>query len=175
MLDYLHKLTTRKLCFCIRNRKYEKKYDHIGHPFKHKEVGLTPELIQAYILYELETSYFQIGKVCFKQKNGLPMGGFNSVPLACIDAMVQEHIWANMIRGKIKMRYWDDILIIYPRKLNKNKIENLHNRLNKIYDPDLSVELEGYSNEKIDFLEYIITKELETYHKKKSYKKQYWR
>ena len=68
MLDYLHKLTTRKLCFCIRNRKYEKKYDHIGHPLKYKEVGLTPELIQAYIQYELNTSYFQIRKVCLKQK-----------------------------------------------------------------------------------------------------------
>ena len=34
----------RKLCFCIRTREYEKRYDHIGHPYKYKEMDSQHDL-----------------------------------------------------------------------------------------------------------------------------------
>lgn len=171
-LDTLAKTVNRTLCFCIRNRKYEKSYDHIGHPFKYKEIGLTPSLVKQYIEYELNTSYFQINGICYRQKNGLPMGGFNSAPLACLDAMAQEHICANLLKKRISIRYRDDILLIAPKKLNEAEIHKQHMILNKIYGPELTVELEGYSNKEINFLEYKLTNKLETYHHNKNYNKE---
>jgi len=168
-MEYLRHLVKRKLCFCIRNRKYEKLYDHLGHPFKYKEIGLTPKLILEYINYELDTAYFQINQICYKQKNGLPMGGFNSAPLACLDAMVQEHLSANILQGIIKTRYRDDILIVIPRKLNSLEIGYKHEQINHIYGPDLSIELEDYSHTNTKFLEYVITNKLETYHLNKNF------
>ena len=168
-LEYLRTQTTRKLCFCIRNRKYERRYDHIGHPQKYKEIGILPDLVLAYIKYELDTSFFQINGTCYRQKNGLPMGGFNSAPLACLDAMVQEHQNANLLRGRIKIRYRDDILMILPRILDEDAIHKQHNKLNKIYGPDLTVELEGYSYNKMNFLEFTLLFNLETHHYNKNY------
>ena len=95
------------------------------------------------------------------------MGGFNSAPLACLDAMVQEHLAANLMRGHIKLRYRDDILL-FPKKISNIEIKRRHDRLNQIYGPDLQVELEQTSHTKINFLEYIITNTLNTYHLNKN-------
>lgn len=154
----------RKLCFCIRLRKYEKRYDHIGHPYKYKEIGISTKLLRAYIYYELDYPYFQINNNCYVQNNGLPMGGFNSAPLACLDAMVQEYYCRSLRKQSLNLRYRDDILQIYFRRLTTEEIQQQLLILNTIYGPELTVELEATSHSTIQFLEYVITSNLQTHH-----------
>ena len=82
--------------------------------------------------------------------------------------MVQEHLAANLLRDHIKLRYRDEILLIFPRILAKENIRKKHEKLNKIYGPELQVELEQISYISINFLEYVIMNNLETYHLNKN-------
>lgn len=153
--------TTRTLNFAIRNRAYENHYDHIGKPFRQKETGITCALILAYVKFELNFPFFHINDTVYLQKNGLPMGGFLSAPLACLDAMLQEHHYRHLLTTPIKFRFRDDILLCYACHLNQSKITDIHDHLNFIYRPDLCVELEDQSHTNIQFLEVDINSSME--------------
>jgi hypothetical protein len=156
--------SSKRLCFAIRTREYERKYDHIGHPYQHKEIGFPPYLIRAFIQYELDFPYFQVNNQIFKQINGLPMGGFNSAPLACLDSMLQEHLHPLLWQDASCFRYRDDIFAVFPKKLSEFEITDFHNRLSHLYGPDLSVQLESISYSAMDFLEFHITSNLTISH-----------
>lgn len=86
----------RKLGFAIRRRSYEKHLDRIGHANKLHETGVTMTEILRYADFELKYPLFQVGKKIVMQRHGLPMGGFLSAHLACIDAMTQEHYFQSL-------------------------------------------------------------------------------
>jgi hypothetical protein len=160
-LNTLHHFYTT-LCFGIRNRQSDKHLDHIGHPFKFQETGFTPENILQYCEFELNSAFLEINQECYEQEHGLPMGGFLSAPLACIYTMYMEHTFHRLFYKFQIFRYRDDILAISPTTLTASKQNLLHSKLNLIYGPDLTVELEHSTNGPTTFLEYIITPKLET-------------
>ena len=150
--------TRRRLTFAIRRRRYLKYLDTIGHANPNHSDQVKSSEILDYVKFELKNSYFKINKQFFYQKCGLPMGGFMSAVLACIDALTQEHLHPSLWPNEWSChRYRDDIFIIAPKKLNENSIENIHRNLNILYGPDLSVELEEINYKTMNFLEYNIT------------------
>lgn len=156
-----NRTATGKLNFAIRRRRYEKSRDRIGNANPFHEVSISANDIWRYCGFELQYPCFIINNTIMKQKQGLPMGGFLSAPLACIDAMIQEtlffHHWhQNILRYSLCTRFRDDILVIIPYRANAQETTDIQQRLSEIYRPDLTIELEETTHNQIHFLEYQI-------------------
>ena len=102
----------------------------------------------------------EINGCVIKQVDGLPMGGLLSAPLSCIDAMYREESGKNLRKHgntyTIGCRFRDDSRYMIPGKLNEIQIEKFHRNLQKMYGKKLIIELEGYSYNQGDFLDYNI-------------------
>jgi hypothetical protein len=159
--------------FAIRRRYSERKGDRLGHGQLRDFRNFTFNDLLAYIDFELRNAIFTVGNKVYRQKQGLPMGGFLSAGLAVIFTMYCEnampHLWEPV--GAKWFRYRDDILAIVPRKLTQQEIEVIHRDLNSLYGPHLEVELEEVSNKFTNFLEYWIIatpEKLQTWHYNKN-------
>lgn len=154
MLDTIQiHLGKKKFQLGIRRRCYEKEFDHIGTLYIYHETSITLKDIKKYVEFELNNFIFTIGTKTFQQTSGLPMGGYLSAPLACIDTMSQEHL--NPLLW-FCCRYKDNIIIIVPKLLTKTQVNEIHEDLNKIYRPDLTVELKAVDFRYTTILEYVI-------------------
>ena len=96
------------------------------------------------------------------------MGGFLSAPLACIDAMRQEHTYRNHLKNCLSFCFRDDIILIFPQTLDDKTKKHWVEKLNKIYGPDLEVELEESYTDKIAFLEFYTFHDLSITHYNKN-------
>ena len=100
-----------------------------------------------YVNFELETSYFFVGSTLIHQQNGLPMGAFTSAALADIFSMYREHtnlnLWKNLPFLSKSFRFRDDIIMLFTCTLNKPQIKQIHQNLQTLYGPNLTIKLEN--------------------------------
>lgn len=153
----------------IARKKFNKIKDSPGIGSQKEYRNITIEEIIEYCEYELENNYIKVGNLfVVKQVDGFPIGGIVSSQLAIIDSIRREYEAQSKINrhfGQMKkyiFRYRDDILCIVFRKLNNNKIQNILQLVNKMYDPTnypnnkVEVELEDVSNGVMCFLDFKI-------------------
>ena len=91
------------------------------------------------------------------QVEGIPMGGKVSVQLANLDMMRKEvegkKWWLGQRKVSTWMRFRDDFRAVFAGKVNKVRLEEIREGLEKMCESRLEIELEGFGYEKMEFLD----------------------
>lgn len=144
-----------------KTRAY-KKLDGIGKGAVDKYWNVSTKDIREYALYELDNCYFKQGINIYKQTEGLPMGGNISAELAQLDCMRKEYEnYGAWRRSGEKARWWryrDDIFAMMKWNKSKKQVNEIVERLTKMYGGGMTVELEDWSYDKINILDITVTR-----------------